>query len=176
MSLDSEWQEIKCLTLAIAGSNGKSTTAALLERTLSHNDRRTLVCGHDAQPIASVAEQGNDLDFLILKLDSCQLRACKLLRPTVAVLLNLAADPLAEYGDVSEFTRAHAVLFQNQQFCDWAIIQKQALERLCELRIPTPAKTITFSATDSAADLFLDRGLLVSRLPNWSGPLLDLDH
>ena len=27
-----------------------------------------------------------------------------------------------------------------------------------------------------SADLYLDRGLLVSRIPNWSGPLLDMEH
>ncbi len=26
------------------------------------------------------------------------------------------------------------------------------------------------------ADLHLDRGQLVSRIPNWSGPLLDMEH
>ena len=39
-----------------------------------------------------------------------------------------------------------------------------------------PAKTITFSADDQKADLYLDRGQLVSRIPNWSGPLLDMEH
>src|SRR5262249_5137365 len=42
--------------------------------------------------------------------------------------------------------------------------------------LPIPAKTITFSAKDSEADIHLDRGLLISRLPKWPGPLLDIDH
>jgi UDP-N-acetylmuramoylalanine--D-glutamate ligase len=47
---------------------------------------------------------------------------------------------------------------------------------LKELQLPVPGKTITFSAQDSSADIYLDRGLLISRLGNWSGPLLDMDH
>src|SRR5262249_32478546 len=37
-----------------------------------------------------------------------------------------------------------------------------------------PSKIITFSANNRRADLCLDRGLLVGRLPDWTGPLLDL--
>ena len=35
---------------------------------------------------------------------------------------------------------------------------------------------ITFSANDKNADLYMDRGQLVSRIPNWSGPLFDTEH
>ena len=55
-------------------------------------------------------------------------------------------------------------------------MQSEALARLRELDLPVPAKTITFSAKDPEADIHLDRGLLISRLGNWSGPLLDMDH
>jgi len=44
------------------------------------------------------------------------------------------------------------------------------------LDLPVPAKTLTFSASDSKADLRLERGLLISALPNWPGPLLNMDH
>ena len=37
-------------------------------------------------------------------------------------------------------------------------------------------RSVTFSATDEAADLYLDRSLLISRLPGWTGPILDLDQ
>src|SRR5207249_12065958 len=39
-----------------------------------------------------------------------------------------------------------------------------------------PSKIITFSANNRRADLYLDRGLLVSRLGDWAGPLLDTDQ
>jgi UDP-N-acetylmuramoylalanine-D-glutamate ligase len=92
------------------------------------------------------------------------------------VLLNLTPDPIDPLANTEDYARAYAPLFADQQFFDWAIVQSEALTRLRGAGITPAAKTITFSATDPAADLVLNRGLLVSRLPNWPGPLLDLDH
>jgi UDP-N-acetylmuramoylalanine--D-glutamate ligase len=93
----------------------------------------------------------------------------------VAVLLNLAPDR-AHCADAEQYVRSTARLFRNQQAFDWAIIQSEALARLQQLGLPVPAKIITFSATHPEADLYLDRGLIISRIPNWPGPLLDTDH
>lgn len=169
-------QTSRCLTLALSGTNGKSTTAGLIERMLKQNNRRTLVCGQQAPPLCAVVEQTWALDYLVLQVDSWHLAAARFIRPSVAVLLNLAPGYRGRHADAGQYVRAHEVLFAHQQFFDWAIVQSGALRRCRELGLPMPAKTITFSATEAAADLCLDRGLLVSRLPNWPGPLLDLDH
>ena len=174
--LELGYQQSNCLSLAIAGTNGKSTTAELIERVLSRNDRRTILSGHRARPVCSVAEQTKELDFLVLQVNSFQLEATEFFRPAVAVLMNLAPDHLDRYKSPSEYVRANARLFLNQQAFDWAIVQSDALARLRELDLPVPSKTITFSATDANADIHLERGLLLSRVPNWSGPLLDTDH
>ena len=174
--LELGYQQVNCLSVAVAGTNGKSTTAELIERVLSHNHRKTLLSGHRARPLCSVVEQTKELDFLVLQVNAFQLEVTQFFRPAVAVLMNLAPDHLDRYASASEYVRANARLFRNQQPFDWAIVQSEALARLRELELPVPAKTVTFSATDPNADIYLDRGLLLSRVPNWSGPLLDLDH
>jgi len=170
------FQQSQCLSIAVAGTNGKGTTAELVERVLVHNHRKTVLSGHRARPVCSVIEQSKDLDYLILQIDSFQLEITEALRPSVAVLTNLAPDHLDRYGSVEACVRANARLFRNQQALDWAIVQNETLVRLRELNLPVPAKVITFSADDRNADLYLERGLLCSRIPNWSGPLLDLHH
>jgi len=174
--LELGFQQAKCLTIAIAGTNGKSTTAELVERVLTNNGRKTVVAGHRARPVCSVVEETSGLDFLILQVNACQLEAIQHFRPAVGVLLNLAADHLERYPSAADYARAMAPLFCNQLSFDWAIAQSGALARLRQLELPVPGKTITFSATDAEADLRLERGLLISRLPNWPGPLLDLDQ
>jgi UDP-N-acetylmuramoylalanine--D-glutamate ligase len=176
MNLDLDFLNVQCPILVVAGTNGKSTTAGLLARMLEHDQRRTAIYRPQSQSLKAIVEQSRELDFLILQADSFQLRRTKFWRPAVAVLLNLGPVHVQEYGHADEYTRAHAALFEDQQFFDWAIVQRQSLRELRELNVPLPAKTITFSATDVTADLFLDRDLLVSRLPNWEGPLADLDH
>jgi UDP-N-acetylmuramoylalanine--D-glutamate ligase len=97
-------------------------------------------------------------------------------RPAVAVLLNITPDHLDRYSNFQEYVRAKARLFTNQQTFDWAIIQSEALAQIRSLNLPVPSKVITFSANNRRADLYLDRGLLLSRLPDWTGLLLDMDE
>ena len=174
--LELGFQQSKCLSIAIAGTNGKGTTAELVERVMSSNDRKTVLSGHRARPVCSVVEKTRDLDFLILQVNSFQLERTEFFRPAVAVLMNVAPDHLDRYANEAEYVRATARLFRNQQAFDWAIVQSEALARLQKESVTMLAKTITFSATDRQADLHLERGLIISRLPNWPGPLLDMDH
>lgn len=169
-------QQSRCLNIVIAGTNGKATTAELIQRALANNRRKAVLSNHRSGSVCSVIEQTQELDYLILLIEAFQLESTEGLRPSVAVLTNLAPDH-ADTGDSLEScTRANARLFQNQQAFDWSIVQSEALARLRALNLPVAAKIITFSADDRNADLYLDRGLLVSRLPNWSGPLLDMEH
>jgi UDP-N-acetylmuramoylalanine--D-glutamate ligase len=174
--LELGFQQAQCLGIAVAGTNGKGTTAELIELALAHTQRRAVLCGHRARPVCSVVDRSKDLDYLILQVNALQLEATEFFRPSVAVLLNLSPDHLDRFTLVDDYVRATARLFKNQQAFDWAIVQSEALASLRKLGLPIPAKTITFSATDQQADLCLDRGLLLSRLPSWSGPLLDMDH
>jgi UDP-N-acetylmuramoylalanine--D-glutamate ligase len=176
MSLDSQLQTVRCLNLAVTGANGKSTAVALIERLLRHNQRKVAVFDAENPSNAAALRTTSELDYLIVQLNALQVRSLESFRPAVAVLLNTAASHPELFGDADAYARAFAPLFCNQQFFDWAVIQSEALARLRALDVPLPAKIITFSASDSSADLFLDRGLLVSRLANWSGPLLDMDH
>jgi UDP-N-acetylmuramoylalanine--D-glutamate ligase len=174
--LELGFQQTNCLSIAIAGTNGKATTAELVHRVLANNHRKTLVAGDRSRPICLAVEQTKELDYVILLTNSFQLEHTEFFRPAVAVLLNLAPDHLDRYANAEQYVRANARLFRNQQVFDWAIVQHEALERLRQLQLPVPGKIITFSAFHSEADLYLDRGLIISRIPNWSGPLLDMDH
>jgi len=174
--LELGFQHARCLTLAIAGTNGKSTTADLLQRLLAHEHRQSVICGPEAQPACAAVNQGRELDFLILQATAQQLAATHSLRPSVAVLLNLWPDAQAGHASHEDYVRAQARLFANQQSSDWAIVQCEALAQLTALGLTPRGKVVTFSAHDSAADLYVERGLLISRIDGWSGPLLDMDH
>lgn len=174
--LELGYQQSSCLNIAIAGTNGKSTTAGLVDSMLRQAGRKTVLAGPAGRPFCGVVEQSRELDFLVLQLNAFQLEHTEYFRPVVAVLLNLAADHLDRYAEPEQYVRANARLFHNQQVFDWAVIQSEALARLREFGLSVPAKVISFSAHDKEADLYLDRGLILSRLPRWPGPLLDLDQ
>ena len=168
------YQHSQCLSIAVAGTNGKGTTAEMIKQVLTDDLRKTAMGGDGARPVCSLVPQSKELDYMVLQLNSFQLEMTSTFRPSVAVLMNLAPDHLDCYGSQEEYTRSTARLFENQQPFDWAIIQSEALAQLRALAVPIPGKVITFSATDRNADIHLDRGLLISRLPDWAGPLLDM--
>ncbi|MBI2948228.1 MAG: UDP-N-acetylmuramoyl-L-alanine--D-glutamate ligase [Verrucomicrobia bacterium] len=165
-----------CLNIAITGTNGKTTTTEVVERLLTHCHRKTLAAGNIGRPVCDVIERTRDLDFLTLEVSSFQLETIQYFRPAVAVLLNITPDHLDRYASMADYARAKARVFQNQQPFDWAIIQTEALAYIRSLGLAVPSKIVTFSANNRRADLYLDRSLLISRLADWAGPLLDMEE
>lgn len=174
--LELGYQHSLCLNIAVTGTNGKTTTAQIIERVLTHCHRKTVISDSTRAPLSSLSARTKELDFLTLEVSAFQLEHTKVFRPTIAVLLNTAQDHMDRYASMAEYIQTKAKIFANQQPFDWAIVQSEALAQLRALNLPVPAKVITFSANNRRADIFLDRGLIVSRLEDWAGPLLNMDH
>ena len=170
------YQHSLCLNVAITGTNGKTTTTELVERMLTARHIKTLAAGNIGLPVCSIVERTRELDFLTLEVSSFQLETIQFFRPAIGVLLNITPDHLDRYDSMADYALAKARLFMNQQSFDWAIVQTEALAQLRALKVSLPSKAITFSANNRRADLILERGLILSRLDGWSGPLLDMSQ
>jgi len=173
--LELGWQQAVCLNVSVTGTNGKTTTTELIEHVLTHCHKRTLAAGNIGKPLCSVVEDSKQLDYLTLEVSSFQLETIRFFRPAVAVLLNLTPDHLDRHHTMADYARAKARLFENQQPFDWAIVQTEALAMLRSLGVKVPAKLITFSAQNRRADIHLDRSLIISRMEDWVGPLIDME-
>lgn len=101
--------------IAVTGSNGKSTTVALLEHLLQGAGYRAKAGGNYGVPIMSLLDQ--ELDFIVLELSSFQLESTYSLAPEIAVLLNLYENHLDRHGDMPGYFAAKMRIFakQNQQ-------------------------------------------------------------
>jgi UDP-N-acetylmuramoylalanine--D-glutamate ligase len=173
--LELGYQQSLCLNLAITGTNGKTTTTELVHHLLTHSQRKSIAAGNIGVPLCAVADQTRDLDFLTLEVSSFQLETIQFFRPVVGVLMNLTPDHFDRYSCMADYARAKARLFMNQQPFDWAVMQSEALAYLLTLGVKIPSKIVTFSANNRRAEIYLERGLLISRLPDWNGPLLNMD-
>ena len=174
--LELGFQQLRCLNIAVTGTNGKTSTAKLIERVLSGTQRETRLAGKVDCPVGDAVDGSKELDYLILAVNSFQLELTQFFSPTVAVLTNMAPDHMDHYGSMAEYVKAKARMFANQQPFDWAIIQSEALAQIRSIGIEIPSKIITFSSSNRRADISLDRGLIVSRVPGWEGPLLDFNE
>ena len=170
--LELGFQQSFCPNISVTGTNGKTTTTELLERMLTHCGKRTAAAGNIGLPLCEVAERSADLDLLTLEVSSFQLETIQYFRPVVAALLNITPDHLDRYPDMAEYIRAKARIFANQQPFDWAVVQTGALRQLQALKLPIPSQVISFSASEPDADLYFEGGTIISRVRDWSGPLL----
>ena len=107
--------------VGITGTNGKSTTTALIGHILK-------VCGKDVRVGGNIGVGVLDLEKLhseaiyVLELSSYQLDLVESLRCDVAVMLNISPDHLSRHGGMDGYVGAKRRIFRNQGPEDVAII------------------------------------------------------
>ncbi len=97
--------------IAVTGSNGKSTTTALIHHILKTAGRRTQMGGNIGRGVLDLAppEPG---EVIVLELSSYQTELARILAPTVAVFLNLSPDHQDRHGGIGGYFAAKRRLFE----------------------------------------------------------------
>ena len=107
--------------LAVTGTNGKTTTTALLGYILQHAGLSVLVGGNIGTPLVSSVEEYNG-DYIVAEVSSFQLESCSEFKPHVGVHLNLTPDHLDRHGDMATYAAAKEKLFARMDASDFAIL------------------------------------------------------
>jgi UDP-N-acetylmuramoylalanine--D-glutamate ligase len=110
---------LKGKTLAITGSNGKTTTTALLGEILKEAGLPTLVGGNIGVPVVALIEHSSDETWSILEVSSFQLETTEQFHPAIAVILNITPDHLDRHGTFENYALAKERIFaaQTEQDC-----------------------------------------------------------
>jgi len=108
--------------VAITGTNGKSTVTMLVGEILKAAGMKTFVGGNLGTPLIEAAQ--GEFDAAVVEVSSYQLETIATFKPKVAIHLNLSEDHLDRYRDLAEYGRAKARLFENQDWNDWAILNR----------------------------------------------------
>ncbi len=103
------WPE--CRFVGITGTNGKSTTTALLGHIVTVFEPNTFVGGNLGRPLCEAVRAGEHPKYAILELSSFQLETLSKLRLDVAVLLNLTPDHLDRYPNVEAYYATKKKIF-----------------------------------------------------------------
>ncbi|MCK0167375.1 UDP-N-acetylmuramoyl-L-alanine--D-glutamate ligase [Jannaschia sp. S6380] len=97
-------------TVAITGSNGKSTTSALLHHVLTQAGRRAHLAGNIGRGVLDLDPPGTD-EIVVLELSSYQTELARSLTPDVAVFTNLSPDHLDRHAGPGGYFAAKRRLF-----------------------------------------------------------------
>jgi UDP-N-acetylmuramoylalanine--D-glutamate ligase len=143
--------------VAIGGTNGKSTTTALVGALLEAHGLRTFVGGNFGEPLADHVDER--FDAVVLEVSSFQMERVDRFRPHVCALLNVTDDHLDRYDSFEEYAHAKGNAFQRQTPEDWAVVPFDDATCLTEAR-RGQGQIVTFGpggVVDVAADEVIDR-------------------
>jgi UDP-N-acetylmuramoylalanine--D-glutamate ligase len=105
----------------ITGTNGKSTTTALLDHLLRAAGRES-AAGGNLGPAALSLDLLGDGGTYALEMSSYMLERTMSIRFDTATMLNLSADHLDRHGDMDGYAAAKARIFERQTADDLAVL------------------------------------------------------
>jgi UDP-N-acetylmuramoylalanine--D-glutamate ligase len=153
----------------ITGTNGKSTTTALLAHIVA-SAGLPVAAGANLGPAALSLPLLLDEGVYVLEMSSYMLERIAALRFDAAVMLNLSPDHLDRHGDMAGYARAKRRIFENQGPGDTAVIGvDDAGSRAMAGDLARSRKVVTISGS-SPADVWADGTMLRDR----AGVVLDL--
>ncbi|MBN1424265.1 UDP-N-acetylmuramoyl-L-alanine--D-glutamate ligase [Candidatus Fermentibacteria bacterium] len=108
--------------LAVTGSDGKSTTCAMMAHLIATAGREVVLGGNIGTPLSSLVSSLPCNGLAVVEVSSYQLETTESFRPWVAGLLNVEPDHLERHGSLDAYARAKARIFGRQGPGDWAVI------------------------------------------------------
>jgi UDP-N-acetylmuramoylalanine--D-glutamate ligase len=115
------YRHLQGTVIAVTGSNGKSTTTALIGEILKIAGRQPIVAGNIGHPLTACVDLQKPRTY-VLELSSFQLETVDRFRADVALLLNITPDHMDRYRTLDDYAAAKQRIFRNQGSHDVAII------------------------------------------------------
>jgi UDP-N-acetylmuramoylalanine--D-glutamate ligase len=129
--------------VGITGTNGKTTTTALLGEMFRGGEVPAEVAGNIGRALTSLVGSVDEHAWVVCEVGVAQLTDAELFRPRIAVLLNLEPDHLDLFGTFEWYADTKLRIFEQQTEDDTAIVPRGFGP------IPGAARRIEFAANDS---------------------------
>jgi UDP-N-acetylmuramoylalanine--D-glutamate ligase len=163
--------------IGITGTNGKSTTTALISHILATAGKAVEVGGNLGPPALGLKPLGADGSY-VLEMSSFQLELIDTLIFDIAVLLNITPDHLDRHGDMAGYVAAKKRIFASQGENATAVIGVD--DEICRdiaagLRRDGKARVLPISVQGEAAGgVYVEEGWLVDALDGAPARVFDL--
>ena len=169
--LELGWRAMEADTLAITGTNGKTSTTALTGALLAEQSRPVLVAGNIGTPLTAHAPAVPADALVVCEVSSFQLETTDAFRPRVAAVLNVTPDHLDRHGTFEAYLAAKARIFANQTPADCAVLNADDAGS-AGLAPRVRARVVWFSRRRELPDgVFVRDGWIVARLDGRPEPV-----
>ena len=121
--LDIFYSFYNCKSIAITGTNGKSTTAKILYDILNDQKKDVRLVGNIGKPVLSEKKVSKET-FFVIEVSSYQLDYSKLFSSKYAVILNISADHIERHKNLKNYVNAKFKLLDSQKRQSLAFVKK----------------------------------------------------
>lgn len=108
--------------IAITGTNGKTTTAKLIEAMLAESGVTSWVGGSIGRPLTDYLRLDQKAQVLIMEVSSYMLETCETFNPANIVFTNLAENHLDRYRSMEDYINAKRKVFRNVNLATTSVL------------------------------------------------------
>ena len=169
------WSRHRGKTVAVTGSNGKSTAVKWICEMLQAAGRTAAIGGNYGIPACETVLDHPDIEWLVLEVSSFQLETVRRFRADAAVVLNVLPNHLDRHETMENYLRTKARIFEfSSPAGDVCLVPAELLESFRNA-VKGDRKWITFGRDPGADYVFRDGNVLRDSVPvlNLSGTLFD---
>ncbi|HTZ89009.1 MAG TPA: UDP-N-acetylmuramoyl-L-alanine--D-glutamate ligase [Alloacidobacterium sp.] len=161
---------LKGKTLAITGSNGKTTTTTLCGEIFAAGGLPVQVGGNIGVPVIELVDKSRDDGWSVLEVSSFQLETTEQFHPEIAVILNITPDHLDRHGNFANYIAAKERIFANQT-ADDALVLNADDDAAMRSAARAKSKVYWFSRTRIVRQgAFIHEGTILFRETEQSAP------
>ena len=131
--------------LAITGTNGKTTTTALLGQIMQDYKEHAYIVGNIGTPYTSVAQETTDDAVIVAEISSFQLETIHTFHPKVSAILNITPDHLNRHHTMEAYIEAKERIAENQTKADVCVLNYED-DELQKFGEKTAAQVLYFSS------------------------------
>lgn len=147
--------------LAITGTNGKTTTTALLGEIMKAWKDNVYVVGNIGTPYTSIADKTTDDTIIVAEISSFQLETVEQFRPKVSAILNITPDHLDRHHTMQAYIEAKETIAKNQDSKDICMLNYED-EETRSFGEKTEATVLYFSSQRKLdRGIYLENGVII---------------
>ena len=162
--------------LAITGTNGKTTTTALLGKIMSDAEESVFVVGNIGTPYTSKALEMKETSVTVAEISSFQLETIDRFAPEVSAILNITEDHLNRHHTMEEYIRVKELIIKNQKPENYCVLNYED-EVLREFGRDIVPETVYFSSVRKLEKgIYLDNGVIVLKTEKEEIPVVRTDE
>ena len=151
--------------LAITGTNGKTTTTALLGEIMKRASDSAFLVGNIGNPYTTVVDETREDSVIVAEMSSFQLETIVTFRPRVSAILNITPDHLNRHHTMEAYIEAKMNVAKNQTKDDVCVLNYED-EVLRKFGEEVTAEVLYFSSRRKLEKgIYLEDGNIIYRNP-----------